>query len=139
MRKINLMWLPTLLAGMLCSCNQQTEVEVMSDLTERSVGEVDKSSTVLTGAEWLLRNTGNFRLRVDSIKSSCECLEVQKKESMTAKPGGYFPVRVFLHPEQVDTGAFVREVEVYGNFPSSPLVLTLTGRIVDSSDEQCEP
>ena len=50
---------------------------------------------------------------------------------MTARSGEYFPVQVFIHPEEMDTGTFVREVEVYGNFQSSPLVLTIKGKIVN--------
>ena len=130
MKKMKMMWVPVLFACALYSCESQTEVEVVSDDTEKYVGEVDKASTVLTGTEWLLMNTGNATLRVDSIKPSCDCLEVTNKE-MTAKSGEYFPVQVFIHPEEMDTGTFVREVEVYGNFQSSPLVLTIKGKIVN--------
>ena len=130
MKKMKMMWVPVLFACALYSCESQTEVEVVSDDTEKYVGEVDKASTVLTGTEWLLMNTGNATLHVDSIKPSCECLEVTSKE-MTARSGEYFPVQVFIHPEEMDTGTFVREVEVYGNFQSSPLVLTIKGKIVN--------
>lgn len=130
MKKMKTIWLLALFVCALYSCESQTEVEVVGDDTERYVGEVDKASTVLTGTEWLLMNTGNATLRVDSIKPSCECLEVMNKE-MTARSGKYFPVQVFIHPEEMDTGTFVREVEVYGNFQSSPMVLTIKGRIVN--------
>ena len=130
MKKMKMMWVPVLFACALYSCDSQTEVEVVSDDTEKYVGEVDKASTVLTGTEWLLMNTGNATLHVDSIKPSCECLEVTSKE-MTASCGEYFPVQVFIHPGEMDTGIFVREVEVYGNFQSSPLVLTIKGKIVN--------
>lgn len=110
----------------------------MTGLTEHSFGEVDKSLSRPVGTEWLLRYKGNVTLHIDSIKSSCECLEIWHQESMKAEGHSYFPVRAFLHPELLDTGTFVREVEVYGNFPSSPLVLTVTGHVIDSSAEQQE-
>ena len=128
----------TLTAFLLCAmsgCNRktdsQTNVEIIGGVAETNVGTVDKNSNMLSATEWLLQNTGNAELRIDSIKPSCDCMEMKYDKSMTAKSGKYFPVRAILHPEEVDTGAFIREVEVYGNFPSSPLVLTMRGRIVD--------
>lgn len=121
-----------LLMGVLSGCqgNWQTEVEVMGGVTEKYVGEIDKNSPVVHGTEWLLRNAGNARLRIDSIKPSCDCLELHFDSSMTAGTGDYFPIRGLLHPEEGDTGVIYREVEVYGNFPSSPLVLSLKGEVV---------
>ena len=124
--------LAILLVGVLSGClgNRQTEVEVMGGVTEKYVGEIDKNSSVVRGTEWLLQNVGNARLHIDSIKSSCDCLELHYDSSMTAGTGDYFPIRGFLHPEEGDTGVIYREVEVYGNFPTSPLVLSLRGEVV---------
>lgn len=121
-----------LIMGVMSGCqgNRQTEVEVIGGLTEKYVGEIDKNSPRMRGTEWLLRNVGNVRLHIDSIKPSCDCLELHFDSSMTAGTGEYFPIRGFLHPEEGDTGVVYREVEVYGNFPSSPLVLSLRGEVV---------
>lgn len=121
-----------LLLGMLSGClgDRQTEVEVVGGVTEKYVGEMDPKSARMHGTEWLLQNVGSSRLRIDSIKSSCDCLELHFDSSMTAGAGKYFPIRGFLHLEEGDTGVVYREVEVYGNFPSSPLVLGMRADVV---------
>lgn len=123
--------LPILLIFTMSCCfkNRQTEVEVIGGETERYVGKIEKNSNWSHGAEWLLLNVGNSRLHIDSIKSSCDCLELSYDSSMTAERRKYFPIRAIIQPEEGDTGIIYREIDVYGNFSTSPLTLSIMGEI----------
>lgn len=43
------------------------------------------------------------------------------------EPGEYLPIRAMLHPAKGEEGPFSYSIMVYGNFPDSPLELTLEG------------
>ena len=48
---------------------------------------------------------------------------------MTAERRKYFPIRAIIQPEEGDTGIIYREIDVYGNFSTSPLTLSIMGEI----------
>ena len=104
----------------------QTQITLIGDDAEFNIGQVVNDPNNLNGKEWLILNAGQVALKVDSVVPSCDCVEVKYKESMTAAPHNYFPIRVILHPNG-ETGPFFREIKVYGNFPDSPLLLTIEG------------
>ena len=43
------------------------------------------------------------------------------------EPGEYLAIRAMLHPAEGEEGPFSYSIKVYGNFPDSPLELTLEG------------
>lgn len=46
------------------------------------------------------------------------------------EPGKYLAIRAMLHPAEKEEGPFSYSIMVYGNFPDSPLELTLEGDYV---------
>lgn len=131
-------------AGMVVSCKPgvekeaeqvpmrpETSIKLMGNDAEYDIGTVPNDPKKLLAKEWLLQNTGSDTLYVDSVTVSCECVEMHYNDSMLAAPLQYFPVRAFYHPEG-ENGPFFREIKVYGNFPDSPLVLTIVGELVDA-------
>lgn len=57
--------------------------------------------------------------------------KISKKTHMTLPtdtgPGKYLAIRAMLHPAEGKEGPFSYSIMVYGNFPDSPLELTLEG------------
>lgn len=75
-------------------------------------------------ASFVLENTGNDSLHIANIVSSCDCLQVECSR-FHVPPGDTLQLKIFFHSDSI--GMFVREVYVNGNFPSSPLFLTVEG------------
>lgn len=75
-------------------------------------------------ASFILVNTGNDSLHITHIISSCDCLQTNGSQ-FHVSPGGTLQLKVFFQSDSI--GVFVRELYVYGNFPSSPLLLTVEG------------
>lgn len=57
--------------------------------------------------------------------------KISKKTHMTlptdTEPGKYLAIRAMLHPAEGEEGPFSYSIKVYGNFPDSPLILSLAG------------
>lgn len=57
--------------------------------------------------------------------------KISKKTHITlptdTKPGRYLAIRAMLHPAEGEEGPFSYSIKVYGNFPDSPLILSLAG------------
>lgn len=75
-------------------------------------------------ASFILENTGSDSLHIDNIVSSCDCLQTKCSKFHVA-PGDTLQLKVFFQSDSI--GVFIREVYVHGNFPSSPLFLTVEG------------
>ena len=57
--------------------------------------------------------------------------KISKKTHMIlptdTEPGEYLAIRAMLHPAEGEEGPFSYSIKVYGNFPDSPLILSLAG------------
>lgn len=121
-----------ILIVLVASCNIERETSVNLMTTPNYyIGEIDVESTTMVGKEWLIKNSGRAKLKIDSIKISCDCLKVMYDSTHQVKPNGILPFRVLI-PTEKEPGDFYREIMIYGNFKNSPLVLTLEGSFVST-------
>lgn len=122
-----------------CCAEQQTKIELVSSDSNCNLGEINVNSPTLSGKEWLIKNTGNAQLRIDSVELSCECLTAVYDSVNTVRPNDYFPFRVLVKPDGA-LGDFYREIRIYGNFENSPLELTVEGIFVkeEQAEEKCD-
>lgn len=110
---------------------EQEEVDRQPAMARTTVA-VDKenvdwgrfSHKVVKEASFILENTGNDSLHIDYMISFCDGLEPNCSKFHVA-PGDTLQLKVFFQSDSI--GVFVREVYVHGNFPSSPLLLTVEG------------
>ena len=70
------------------------------------------------------KNTRSDSLHIYYIVSSCDCLETRCSKYHAA-PGDTLQLKVSFQSDSI--GVFVRELYIYGNFPSLPLSLTVEG------------
>lgn len=103
--------------------DKPTKVKLYSD-KECDLGEIVHRTEE---RQWLMQNIGWWTLHIDSIKTSCECLQLTCDECMDVEPGHYFLIKATLLPDTTVIGGFMREIEVYGNILDSPLVLSFRG------------
>lgn len=137
-----------------------TEITLISE-PECDIDTVMNKPNYSKGREWLIENTGNENLRIDSVIPSSDRVElvyprggqtiekeyhvqwtkyedgeakehkISKKTHMTlptdTEPGKYLAIRAMLHPAEGEEGPFSYSIKVYGNFPDSPLILSLAG------------
>ena len=65
-------------ASLLTGCVKKstTEITMMSDDAECYLGTVVNKPDHSSGKEWLLKNTGSTTLRIDSVITSSDCVEL---------------------------------------------------------------
>ena len=105
----------------------QTEIEMLSDETDYYIGDVENEPNYSKGKGWLIQNKGLGILRIDSTYVSNDCVKLYFPRSKEVGPNEYLPIRAMLEPEKDKQGDFVYTIKVFGNFPESPLVLSLAG------------
>ena len=92
-----------------------------------STNEIDLgkiSRTEKAKIKFTIWNTGKNIVRISHIDLSCECLNIEN-EITEINPGDSTCLNIIFHPD--DIGKFQREILLYGNFDSSPKLLTITG------------
>jgi hypothetical protein len=82
-----------------------------------------KTVKVKYHANWT--SYGNGEMKEHNISKN-----IQMTLPRDTEPGEYLPIRVMLHPAKGEEGPFSYSIMVYGNFPDSPLELTLEGDYV---------
>ena len=82
------------------------------------------SRTEKAKIKFTIWNTGKNIVRISHIDLSCECLNIEN-EITEINPGDSTCLNIIFHPD--DIGKFQREILLYGNFDSSPKLLTITG------------
>jgi hypothetical protein len=94
--------------------------------TEIDLGEVETETTKEIRIK--LYNTGSGDFVFQGITTSCDCTEAECEQSMIPK-GKSRKLTIRYKAEQA--GDFMRTVSIYGNMPVSPLMLTLTGVVIE--------
>ena len=109
--------------------NGRAELTNLTGSTHYDLDTVFVAPNRSTGREWLFQNRGTGYLRVDSVQASDSCVEVIYPDLRSVPVGrnDYFAVRPMLHPAEDAEGPFSYEIKLWGNFPNSPLVLSLEG------------
>ena len=77
-----------------------------------------------SGGVFIYKNTRSDSLHIYYIVSSCDCLETRSSKYHAA-PGDTLQLKVSFQSDSIEV--FVRELYIYGNFPSLPLSLTVEG------------
>ncbi len=75
-------------------------------------------------AVFVLTNVGNKELHIDRIDLSCECLAAEYGQRLVL-PNDTLHLNITFEGDQF--GEFIRDIYIYGNFPSSPMELTVKG------------
>lgn len=75
-------------------------------------------------SSFVIRNTGDDSLHIIAIVSSCDCLETSCSR-WHVPSGDTLQLKVLFQSDSI--GAFIRNMEIVGNFSSSPLLLTVEG------------
>ncbi|WP_315403966.1 DUF1573 domain-containing protein [Hoylesella saccharolytica] len=78
--------------------------------------------------EFEVRNKGNKALRIQSVRKSCGCTEIDYPQS-NISAGTLFKVRTTYDAAQM--GHFEKQVELYGEGGKESLMLTLKGIVVE--------
>jgi hypothetical protein len=94
--------------------------------TEIDLGEVETEST--KEIQIKLCNTGSGDFVFQGITTSCDCTEAECDQAKIPK-GKSRELTIRYKAEQA--GDFMRTVSIYGNMPASPLMLTLTGVVIE--------
>ena len=94
--------------------------------TEIDLGEVETETT--KEIQIKLCNTGSRDFVFQGITTSCDCTEAECDQIMIPK-GKSRKLTIRYKAEQA--GDFMRTVSIYGNIPASPLMLTLTGMVIE--------
>lgn len=136
MKGINIFCLLIFWEVLVASCTDQiTKIELVSSDANYNIGEIDVSSSVLSGKGWLIQNVGNSNLRIDSVELSCNCLKAIYDSVNTIKPNSYFSFKVLVTPDGA-LGDFYREIRIFGNFENSPLELSIEGTFIDCENKE---
>lgn len=96
------------------------QTEIVADRT--SINWKDLHNTTEQKATFILKNVGENALWITNVELSCDCLNIEyvKREVL---PDDTLHLNITLTSEI--KGEFIREIYVYGNFPESPLELTV--------------
>lgn len=94
--------------------------------TEIDLGEVETETT--KEIQIKLCNTGSGDFVFQGITTSCDCTEAECDQAKIPK-GKSRELTIRYKAEQA--GDFMRTVSIYGNMPASPLMLTLTGVVIE--------
>lgn len=73
-------------------------------------------------------NTGKFPLRIEKVAPSCECVQAQWPR-YPVQPGDSAVITLQYRP--TETGAFQRQVNVFGNTAAYPFQLNILGNVID--------
>lgn len=79
-------------------------------------------------AEFKMENTGKLPLLIRNIRTSCGCTSVTYPTD-AIEPGGTFTVSAVYDAKQM--GHFQKEIGVYSNADTQPLMLTIKGVVVE--------
>ena len=134
MKTINISLLISIFIFITSCTEKQTKIELVNDEFIYNIGEIQTQASTLSGKEWLIQNVGDSDLKIHKIETSCDCLKIMCDTVNPIGPNEYFPLRVFISPENT-IGDFHREIFIYGNFEDSPLELTIEGVFVENSSE----
>lgn len=93
-------------------------------------GQLNKGDTI--ESDVLLYNTGQYPFKVERIIASCDCTTtwISKKLLPT---GDSARLRVRLIAEE--EGDLYRTIAIYGNISSSPLVISLSGKVISINNK----
>lgn len=100
-----------------------TTVEIPS--MEMDLGSFSEKET--KKVDFTINNTGNYPLFLKGTTSSCDCTTVEINPKQ-APPKGELKLTIQYKPDQ--KGDFLRTVSVFINSVNSPIVLTITGRVL---------
>jgi len=122
--------------GEIISCEPfQKKKEEESDLPKTLLtvnqtcvkwGTIPKNTEQKT--TFILKNTGKEKLYIKELSLSCECIGASYKRQALS-PGDTLHLHITFHAKE--SGDFIREIDIYGNFIHSPLTLELSGTVND--------
>lgn len=104
------------------SPSEEANTTITFNTNEIDLGKI--SRTEKAKIKFTIWNTGKNIVRISHIDLSCECLNIEN-EITEINPGDSTCLNIIFHPD--DIGKFQREILLYGNFDSSPKLLTITG------------
>lgn len=104
------------------SPSKEANTTITFNTNEIDLGKI--SRTEKARIKFTIWNTGKNIVRISHIDLSCECLNIEN-EITEINPGDSTCLNIIFHPD--DIGKFQREILLYGNFDSSPKLLTITG------------
>lgn len=104
------------------SPSKEANTTITFNTNEINLGKI--SRTEKARIKFTIWNTGKNIVRISHIDLSCECLNIEN-EITEINPGDSTCLNIIFHPD--DIGKFQREILLYGNFDSSPKLLTITG------------
>lgn len=104
------------------SPSEEANTTITFNTNEIDLGKI--SRTEKARIKFTIWNTGKNIVRISHIDLSCECLNIEN-EITEINPGDSTCLNIIFHPD--DIGKFQREILLYGNFDSSPKLLTITG------------
>lgn len=130
----------TLIASLVLRYGQHSNLKESSSLRERKILKltsvkienraIDIGKTPLgeqAKATFIIQNTGTESLYIDKIEVSCQCTSGEVSDEAIA-PGDSVPITVQYNKNIV--GYFFQDVLVYGNFETSPEILSFEGYLV---------
>jgi archaellum component FlaF (FlaF/FlaG flagellin family) len=79
-------------------------------------------------AEFTLYNTGNEKLHIDKIETSCHCTYGEIPDQVIF-PGD--SVSIVVQYNKIKSGYFFQDVLIYGNFWTSPEILSFEGYLIE--------
>lgn len=105
---------------------QQTEV--LFKQTTLNLGTINLNDTVYSVFEF--KNTGKVPFIITNITTTCGCTVAEKNElPVNPKSKGEITIRFVAS----DVGAFTRTISVFANLKLSPQLLTISGRVLNST------
>ncbi len=103
--------------------------EITFQKTEYDFGAIAYGSNAT--CKFIFKNTGKSPLILTKVHSSCGCtIPVWPKTPIKKKKTGMITVKYNTH----NLGRFHKTVTVISNAKNSPIVLTITGRVVTSKE-----
>lgn len=102
--------------------DEETSTTITFNTNEIDLGKISRKEK--QRSKFTISNTGSNILKIEHIDLSCECLKIENEIS-EINPGDTTCLNIIFHPD--GTGMFQREILLYGNFDSSPKLLTIKG------------